>query len=98
MIGEPVAGNPHARFDEGRQETCVRARACLLLYEAPVQVKSNFLTGPERGKRSALGRRFARAAAQRRRRCPRLFPGGGNGKGGELNTSLPRAIFHAAFG
>ena len=25
MIGEPDAGNPHVRFDEGRQETCVRA-------------------------------------------------------------------------
>ena len=24
MIGEPDAGNPHVRFDEGRQETCVR--------------------------------------------------------------------------
>ncbi len=23
MIGEPDAGNPHVRFDEGRQETCV---------------------------------------------------------------------------
>ncbi len=25
MIGEPDAGNPHVRFDEGRQETHVRA-------------------------------------------------------------------------
>src|SRR5579864_3311135 len=25
MIGEPDAGNPHVRFDEGRQETCARA-------------------------------------------------------------------------
>jgi transposase len=25
VIGEPDAGNPHVRFDEGRQETCVRA-------------------------------------------------------------------------
>jgi hypothetical protein len=25
MIGEPDAGNPHVRFDEGRQETSVRA-------------------------------------------------------------------------
>jgi hypothetical protein len=25
MIGEPDAGNPHVRFDEGRQESCVRA-------------------------------------------------------------------------
>ena len=25
MIGEPDAGKPHVRFDEGRPETCVRA-------------------------------------------------------------------------
>ena len=25
MIGEPDAGKPPVRFDEGRQETCVRA-------------------------------------------------------------------------
>jgi len=25
MIGEPDAGNPHVRFDEGTQETCVLA-------------------------------------------------------------------------
>jgi hypothetical protein len=43
MIGEPVAGNPHARFDEGRQETCVRARACLLLYGVPHQEGDLFL-------------------------------------------------------
>src|SRR5580704_17683801 len=24
LIGEPDAGNPHVRFDEGKQETCVR--------------------------------------------------------------------------
>jgi hypothetical protein len=25
VIGELDAGNPHVQFDEGRQETCVRA-------------------------------------------------------------------------
>lgn len=43
--------------------------------------------------RSALGRCSARAAAERRRRCPRLSPGGGNGKGGESSTLLPQADF-----
>jgi hypothetical protein len=29
MIGEPDAGKPHVRFDEGAQETCdIAARLC----------------------------------------------------------------------
>ena len=44
-----------------------------------------------------MDRRFARAVAQRRRRCPRLAPGGGNGKGGESDSLLPQAgSVHAA--
>ena len=35
MIGEPDAGNPHVRFDEGVQETCLMRRACALLYRSP---------------------------------------------------------------
>jgi hypothetical protein len=35
MIGEPDAGNPHVRFDEGVQETCFMRRACALLYRSP---------------------------------------------------------------
>ena len=35
MIGEPDAGNPHVRFDEGVQETCFTRRACALLYRSP---------------------------------------------------------------
>src|SRR5713101_5649571 len=62
----------------------------------PRPTQAFFLTGPERGKRSALGRRLARAVAQRRRRCPPLAPGGGNGKGGEPNTLLPQANHYAA--
>src|ERR1700676_1934634 len=63
----------------------------------PRPTKALSLTGPERGKRSALGRRLARAVAQRRRRCPPLAPGGGNGKRGEPNTLLPQANHYAAF-
>src|SRR5258708_369655 len=58
----------------------------------PRPTQALFLTGPERGKRSALGRRLARAVAQRRRRCPPLAPGGGNGKGGEPTPSCRRLI------
>src|SRR6202521_2776582 len=61
----------------------------------PRPTQALFLTGPERGKRSPLGRRHARAVAQRRRRCPPLAPGGGNGKGGEPNTLLPQANHYA---
>ncbi|MFN6163024.1 MAG: hypothetical protein ACK5AC_11700 [Planctomycetota bacterium] len=35
VIGEPDAGKPHVRFDEGMQETCLRQRACVLLYQSP---------------------------------------------------------------
>jgi hypothetical protein len=35
MIGEPDAGKPHVRFDEGVQETCDTRRACALLYQSP---------------------------------------------------------------
>jgi hypothetical protein len=35
MIGEPDAGTPQFRFDEGAQETCGNARACALLYGVP---------------------------------------------------------------
>src|SRR6266849_4201665 len=58
----------------------------------PRPTEALFLTGPERGKRSALGRRLARAVAQRRRRCPPLAPGGGNGKGGEPIPCCRRLI------
>ena len=42
MIGEPDAGNPHVRFDEGRQETCVRAARLSPTLQSP-QVKRCFL-------------------------------------------------------
>ena len=35
MIGEPDAGKPHVRFDEGTQETGLLHRACVLLYQSP---------------------------------------------------------------
>jgi hypothetical protein len=35
MIGEPDAGNPHVRFDEGVKETSGTRRACALLYQSP---------------------------------------------------------------
>jgi len=35
MIGEPDAGKPHVRFDEGAQETCdIAARLCPTLQAA----------------------------------------------------------------
>jgi hypothetical protein len=35
MIGEPDAGKPHVRFDEGVQETCdIAARLCPTLRQA----------------------------------------------------------------
>jgi hypothetical protein len=43
MIGEPDAGNPHVRFDEGVQETWFTRRACALLYQRPrIKTKSTF--------------------------------------------------------
>ncbi len=41
MIGEPDAGNPHVRFDEGRQETHVRAARLSPTLQSP-RLKSFF--------------------------------------------------------
>jgi hypothetical protein len=43
MIGEPDAGNPHVRFDEGVQETSGTRRACALLYQSPHHESDLFL-------------------------------------------------------
>ena len=59
---------------------------------APQAKSLSSLTGPKNAdERSTLGRCRARAVALRRRRCRRLAPGGGNGKGGESNSLLPQA-------
>src|SRR5258708_2835932 len=42
MIGEPDAGNPHVRFDEGRQETCVRAARLSPTLQSPQLETSHF--------------------------------------------------------
>jgi hypothetical protein len=42
MIGEPDAGNPHVRFDEGRQETCVRVARLSPTLQSP-RIKERFL-------------------------------------------------------
>ena len=42
MIGEPDAGNPHVRFDEGRQETCVRAARLSPTLQSPHVRKEPF--------------------------------------------------------
>jgi hypothetical protein len=52
MIGEPDAGKPHVRFDEGVQETCDTRRACALLYQSPHHGNDLFLID-RRGNRSA---------------------------------------------
>ena len=44
MIGEPDAGNPHVRFDEGRQETCVRAARLSPTLQRPRSERAFFLT------------------------------------------------------
>ena len=96
MIGEPDAGKPHVRFDEGSAGN-VRHRGAPAPYSTePRPSEAFFLTGPERGKRSALGRRIARAVAQRRRRCPRLPPEGETGKGANPIPCCRRLIAHAA--
>ena len=46
MIGEPDAGNPHVRFDEGRQETCVRVVRLSPTLLALALRKAFFLTMP----------------------------------------------------
>ena len=39
MIGEPDAGKPHVRFDEGVQETCGSVtRLCPTLPESPFAI------------------------------------------------------------
>ncbi len=52
MIGEPDAGKPHVRFDEGAQETLRPSRrACALLYSVPALSNDPFLichSGPLR--------------------------------------------------
>jgi hypothetical protein len=42
MIGEPDAGNPHVRFDEGRQETHVRAARLSPTLQRPRNKQSLF--------------------------------------------------------
>src|SRR6266542_5938178 len=50
-----------------------------------------FLTGLSRNKRLCFWPALSPARAQRVAVCPRLAPGGGNGKGGESNSLLPQA-------
>jgi hypothetical protein len=50
-----------------------------------------FLTGLSRNKRLCFWPVLSPARAQRVAVCPRLAPGGGNGKGGESNSLLPQA-------
>jgi len=53
MIGEPDAGKPHVRFDEGVQETCdIAARLRPTLRKAPHHGDDLFLMD-RRGNRSA---------------------------------------------
>ena len=53
MIGEPDAGKPHVRFDEGVQETCdIAARLHPTLRRAPHHGDDLFLID-RRGNRSA---------------------------------------------
>jgi hypothetical protein len=54
MIGEPDAGNPHVRFDEGRQETCVRAARLSPTLQSPRSVDSACYPGSLRGALSAI--------------------------------------------
>src|SRR6266852_9569240 len=54
-----------------------------------------FLTGLSRNKRLCFWPALSPARAQRVAVCPRLAPGGGNGKGGESNSWLPQADFFA---
>src|ERR1700722_8889342 len=43
-IGEPDAGNPHVRFDEGRQETCVRVARLSPTLQSPQEMNAPFLS------------------------------------------------------
>ena len=53
MIGEPDAGKPHVRFDEGVQETCdIAARLRPTLHSVPHQEEDLFLLS-RYGNRSA---------------------------------------------
>src|SRR5450755_397123 len=47
MIGEPDAGKPHVRFDEGAQETCdIAARLCPTLRSPQSKaLRSSLITG-----------------------------------------------------
>jgi hypothetical protein len=46
MIGEPDAGKPHVRFDEGVQETCdIAARLRPTLHSVPHHDNDLFLLG-----------------------------------------------------
>jgi hypothetical protein len=49
VVGEPDAGNPHVRFDEGVQETCARraARLCSTLRLPPCSDLKIEMRGPE---------------------------------------------------
>lgn len=65
MIGEPDAGKPHVRFDEGVQETCGSVtRLCPTLPESPISIL--FL--------SSLSVRSSKSSSLQvdRRRCPVL--------------------------
>ena len=52
MIGEPDAGNPHVRFDEGRQETCVRVARLSPTLRRPQRIVPPVLVNPFRSIRS----------------------------------------------
>jgi hypothetical protein len=50
MIGEPDAGKPHVRFDEGVQETCdIAARLRPTLPQPPIEKQPSY-SGGKRGK------------------------------------------------
>jgi hypothetical protein len=73
MIGEPDAGNPHVRFDEGRQETCARAARLSPTLQSPQEV--SLLSQSTRFVRSALAQipLFRRTHVSALNFCKSLF-------------------------
>ena len=71
MIGEPDAGNPHVRFDEGRQETCVRAARLSPTLQSP-QMKKRYLPYEYGERRWFFGAMFRWPHF----RCPRMAGSG----------------------
>ncbi len=67
MIGEPDAGKPHVRFDEGGRKRATSRRACALLYKAPAptlaDASKNFDAADVRTIRSMRDYDFSRGFA-----------------------------------